>query len=74
MRDEKREKRKRQEIWLQILVSYTKCTCEVNQINVDLRLSTAILSIETSQQISSKMQSSNQLSNKLLILRFNSHF
>ena len=74
MRDEKREKRKRQEIWLQILVSYTKCTCEVNQINVDLRLSTAILSIETSQQISSRMQSSNQLSNKLLILRFNSHF
>ena len=42
------KKKRRQEIWHQNLVSYTKCTCEVNQINMDLRLSTAILSIKTS--------------------------
>lgn len=49
VRDEKREKRKRD---LGDLAPnpgfYTKCTCEVYQINMDLRLSTAILSIKPS--------------------------
>lgn len=47
MRGGKRERRKRDEIWHHILVSHTKCTYEVNQINMDLRLSAAVLSIKT---------------------------